>query len=544
MPSMTRLLVCALAVGLAAAAPAMRGAKPAPAQKNIVELASATAELSTLVTAVKAAGLVDTLSGKGPFTVFAPTNKAFAKLPKTALAYLLDPHNAKDLAKVLTYHVAAGAAVFSKSLKDGEQIKTVEGEDVTAHVGKGGVKINDADVTTADVAASNGVVHVIDSVLMPPDLSLPSKTVVDIATSAGGFKTLVKALTAASLVDTLEGDGPFTVFAPTDDAFAAIPPCHLRRLLADKKLLTKVLTYHVLPTRLYSDEISKHDKTKTVEGESLLLEPWHNRVYINRYAEVVKADIEGSNGNVHAINRVLFPLSLLHDFHHAGCPVEDADVDASTAPAATVLSTFDGASATTLAWREVNDPVMGGQSTGTFTVDAASKVGVFAGEVKIVPFLHAPGFANMQTKLSPVDVSAADALQLVVRSTVAYKGFKAKFGPAPASGSFFARGYAADFNVDASAGEADADGFQTVTIPFTAFSSHWSDKTGEPTIKCSKAHPEVCPDAQHLKQLNSLEISAEGVAGQFHLEVRSIGAVSTKAKSAALAEQPAIVVAM
>merc|ERR1712195_208767 len=125
----------------------------APAGKTIVDLAVATPDLSTLVAALKAGGLVETLSGKGPFTVFAPTNEAFAKLPPATLAHLLKPANVKELDAILTYHVVSGVAAFSKDLTDGE-------------------KINDATVKTADIAASNGVVHIIDTVLSIPEYKL------------------------------------------------------------------------------------------------------------------------------------------------------------------------------------------------------------------------------------------------------------------------------------------------------------------------------------------------------------------------------------
>merc|ERR1711881_309827 len=124
------------------------------ASQNIVELAAATADLSTLVAAVKAGDLVDTLSGTGPFTVFAPTNEAFAKLPKATLDFLLKPENKAKLVDILTYHVAAGS-VHAADLKNGEKIKTVEGKEVEARVfGRGKyVYINNARVTTADVDA-------------------------------------------------------------------------------------------------------------------------------------------------------------------------------------------------------------------------------------------------------------------------------------------------------------------------------------------------------------------------------------------------------
>merc|ERR1711865_1111747 len=144
----------------------------APAGKTIVDLAVATADLSTLVAALKAGGLVETLSGKGPFTVFAPTNEAFAKLPPATLAYLLKPANVKELDAILTYHVVSGVAAFSKDLTDGEKIKTVEGQNVVAHVSAAAVMINDATVTTRDIAASNGVVHIINKVLSIPDYKL------------------------------------------------------------------------------------------------------------------------------------------------------------------------------------------------------------------------------------------------------------------------------------------------------------------------------------------------------------------------------------
>ncbi len=136
--------------------------------KNIVELAVGTDALSTLVTAVKAGGLVETLSGDGPFTVFAPTNDAFAALPEGTLASLLKPENKDQLVAVLTYHVVAGN-VKSTDLSDGMKAKTVQGEEVTVDLSSG-AKINGATVVNADIMASNGVVHVIDQVILPPSM--------------------------------------------------------------------------------------------------------------------------------------------------------------------------------------------------------------------------------------------------------------------------------------------------------------------------------------------------------------------------------------
>lgn len=136
--------------------------------KNIVQLAAETPALTTLVTALKAAGLAEALSGEGPFTVFAPTNKAFENLPAGVLESLLKPENKDQLVAVLTYHVIP-ATVMSTDLKDGQVAKSVQGEDVAVDLKKG-VKINNATVTKADIKASNGVVHVIDAVILPPTM--------------------------------------------------------------------------------------------------------------------------------------------------------------------------------------------------------------------------------------------------------------------------------------------------------------------------------------------------------------------------------------
>jgi len=134
--------------------------------KDIVDVASENGSFTTLVAAVKAAGLVDTLKGKGPFTVFAPTDEAFAKLPEGTVEMLLKPENKDKLVAVLTYHVVPGKVTASDVMKI-DSAKTVQGESVMVKVVDGKVMINDAQVVTADVEASNGVIHAVDTVLMP-----------------------------------------------------------------------------------------------------------------------------------------------------------------------------------------------------------------------------------------------------------------------------------------------------------------------------------------------------------------------------------------
>lgn len=262
---------------------------------DIVDTAVNAGSFNTLVAAVTAAGLVDTLKGDGPFTVFAPTDEAFAKIPADVLKALIADKEA--LTKVLLYHVVAGKVAASDVIKL-KSAATVQGSDVMIDASDG-VKINDATVVKADIMTSNGIIHVIDTVLMPatPDI-------VDTAVSAG-FNTLVAAVTAAGLVDTLKGDGPFTVFAPTDEAFAKVPADALKALLADKEALTKVLLYHVVPGKVASGDVVKLKSATTAEGSDVMIDATDG-VKING-ATVVKADIMTGNGIIHVIDTVLMP---------------------------------------------------------------------------------------------------------------------------------------------------------------------------------------------------------------------------------------------
>merc|ERR1719296_278971 len=195
---------------------------PTPAPKNLVELAQSVGDLSTLVAAVKAAGLVETLSSSGPFTVFAPTNAAFRALPEGTLASLLLPENKGTLVAILTYHVVSGK-VLSTDLGASQEVATVQGESILIKASAGAVTVNGRNVVAADNEASNGVAHIIDGVLLLPEPTPAPKNMVELAQSVGDLSTLVAAVKAAGLVETLSSPGPFTVFAPTNEAFAALP---------------------------------------------------------------------------------------------------------------------------------------------------------------------------------------------------------------------------------------------------------------------------------------------------------------------------------
>ena len=276
-------------------------------QPDIVEIAVGDGRFTTLVAALEAAGLVETLQGEGPFTVFAPTDEAFAKLPEGTVESFLQDIPA--LTDILLYHVVAGA-VSSEQVVTLDSAETVQGESLTISVDGGTVSIGEATVLIADIEASNGIIHVIDAVLIPQVATEPEPAVatdiVEIAVSDGRFTTLVAALEAAGLVETLQGEGPFTVFAPTDEAFAKLPEGTVESLLQDIPALTDILLYHVVAGAVTSEQVVTLDSAETVQGGSLAISVSDGTVSIGE-ATVLIADIEASNGIIHVIDSVLIP---------------------------------------------------------------------------------------------------------------------------------------------------------------------------------------------------------------------------------------------
>lgn len=269
---------------------------------TIVETAVAAGSFDTLVAAVKAAGLVETLSGKGPFTVFAPTDEAFAKLPVGTVETLLKPENKGQLVSILTYHVVSGR-VPASAVVGLHGAKTVNGQRVDISASDAGVTLDAANVITTDIECSNGIIHVIDSVLLPE-----SGTLVDVASSAGSFRTLLAAANAAGLVPTLSGAGPLTIFAPTDEAFSALPKGTVASLLQpeNKSKLAEILKYHVVAGRVYSEDALSLSSAPTVAGPSIAIIPTDTGANINT-ARLLQTDIDASNGVIHVIDRVLLP---------------------------------------------------------------------------------------------------------------------------------------------------------------------------------------------------------------------------------------------
>ena len=287
-------------------------ATPTPAPKDIVDTAVADGRFTTLVTAVQAAGLVDTLKGAGPFTVFAPTDEAFAKLPAGTVEELLKPENLENLKNILLYHVVPGKVMAADVVTlDGKTADTAfAGNSIAISVKDGNVFLNETvQVVITDVKTSNGVIHVIDTVLLPP---AKSADIVDTAVADGRFTTLVAAIQAAGLVDTLKGEGPFTVFAPTDEAFAKLPAGTVEELLMPENLekLTNILLYHVVSGKVMAaDVVTLDGKTADTAfaGNSIAISVKDGNVFLNETVQVIITDIETSNGVIHVIDTVLLP---------------------------------------------------------------------------------------------------------------------------------------------------------------------------------------------------------------------------------------------
>lgn len=324
----------------------------AQAEETIVGVASGDETFSTLVSAVKAAELVETLQGEGPFTVFAPTNEAFDALPQEVVTFLLEPENQDLLQELLTYHVVEGN-VMSTDLETG-MVNSLEGE-LAVEVSQAGVMVNEANVIQADVEASNGTIHVIDTVLIPEgfletiearmgadieaaeaqdmeaemgdmeaqmdsdeveadteaaEAEMETPDLVTLASNEEELSTLVAAVEAAGLVETLQGEGPLTIFAPTNAAFEALPEGVLEFLLEpeNQDLLERILTYHVVEGNVMSTDL----ETGSIEalGGDIAIDVSEDGVKINN-ANVIQADVEASNGTVHVIDTVLVPAGFL-----------------------------------------------------------------------------------------------------------------------------------------------------------------------------------------------------------------------------------------
>ncbi|MEQ8703092.1 MAG: fasciclin domain-containing protein [Phaeodactylibacter sp.] len=323
------LAACSLALMLQACG------TPAPTE-NIVQIAGANDQVSTLVEALTAADLTSALEGEGPFTVFAPTNEAFEALPTEIREALFQPEHKEVLAAILRYHVVSSklqASDITSAIEMGQEsstLQTLHGSPLIATLEDGAVVLKDpqgnsASVTSADLMASNGVIHLIDEVLLPegvdPAALLSTPDIVTVAMNNEQFSTLVAAVQAANLVETLQGEGPFTVFAPVNAAFAALPEGTVESLLKpeNQEQLAGILTYHVVAGKVDAKTLTNAIKSAenstytipTVNGGNLAATIQDGKVILTdaqgNAATVVVTDVNASNGIIHAIDAVVMP---------------------------------------------------------------------------------------------------------------------------------------------------------------------------------------------------------------------------------------------
>lgn len=268
---------------------------------NIVEVAADAGQFNTLLTAATAAGLAGALSDEtADLTVFAPTDAAFEALPAGTLdALLADPTG--DLADILLYHVI-GENLVADDVLAASFIETLNGQSLPVTTPGGVPTVANAAIITTNIEASNGTIHVIDAVMLPE-----TRNIVEVAQDTETLSTLVTAVVTADLAATLSDEaGNFTVFAPTNDAFAALPAGVLDGLLADPAALADILLYHTAADRFFSDEVVAAATIPTVQGTDIPVAPAGTSVTVDG-ANLLITDIQATNGVVHVIDAVILP---------------------------------------------------------------------------------------------------------------------------------------------------------------------------------------------------------------------------------------------
>jgi uncharacterized surface protein with fasciclin (FAS1) repeats len=273
------------------------------ATNSIYDVVVTSADHNLLELAIDTCGLDGTLSAAGPFTLFAPTDAALNALGQATLLQLLA--DLPTLTNILKHHVVADS-VMSSMLSNGQVITTLLGDDVTVTINSTGIYIDNAMVTVADIVADNGVVHVIDAVLIPTPVV--GNSVYDVISASPAHTTLKLAIDTCGLAGTLKGAGPFTVFAPTDAAFNALPSGTIAALLNDLPQLTDILKHHVVGDSVLSGMLTNGQSVTTLLGDDVTVTINTSGVYIDN-AMVTVADIIADNGVVHVIDAVLLPSS-------------------------------------------------------------------------------------------------------------------------------------------------------------------------------------------------------------------------------------------
>jgi len=289
-----------------------------PQPMNLMDTLAAAENLKTLTTALQAADLVEKLESPGPFTIFAPTDDAFATLAPDSLD---DQARFFDL---LLYHIVAGR-IPADALTSGATFTSLLGDDLTLSitdtVGTQVIQVNDATLVGSAIQATNGLIYVIDRVLQPPvaagaitntpltsalpNIGLPLIT--EVLAADTRFRTLVRALQATGVYTELQGAGPFTLLAPVDDGFMALPRPLADSVFAGTAVWVRVLHFHIIPgKRRLAAEIENEQSERTLEGSDLLFLRQADKLFVNE-AEIIAPDLEAANGIIHIIDTVLVP---------------------------------------------------------------------------------------------------------------------------------------------------------------------------------------------------------------------------------------------
>ncbi len=285
-------------------------AKPAAKEKkdgppSLIATAVADGRFTTLKAALDAAKLTTFFQWDNKLTVFAPTDEAFAKLPEGTLEELLKPENKERLVAILSHHVHTGSLSLSEALAQ-DSVSTIEKTPLSVRFEEGRVKVNKATLLQADIECADGTIHVIDTVLIPKP---KRKTLLTTAESAGTFKTLLAAAKAAGLDSALTGEDDLTVFAPTDEAFAALPEGTVEGLLRkeNRKDLVTLLTSHVVSGKVSAGDALNAGTAKSLNGSDLIFEIKDGLFTVNG-SVIRNAGIDGGNGTIHVVSSVIgFP---------------------------------------------------------------------------------------------------------------------------------------------------------------------------------------------------------------------------------------------
>lgn len=279
---------------------------PPPADTtSLVDVISDENDLSTLLSLVS--DEVAELLEDEEFTVFAPTNAAFEAIPDEVLAGLTD----EQIVSILSYHLVEGTTLASQVPSQAD-LESVQGELLLIQSNNGVFINGDTEVVEADLEADNGVVHKVDKVLLPSAIrkALETPNMVDLAEEAGNFSTLLSAAEETGLTTTLQFLSPFTLFAPTDDAFSELPEGTLEGLSEEQ--LRSILLYHVLGAQVASTDLDPAQNVESLTDEQLYITSDDEGVVINGSSNVVTANLEATNGIIHAVDQVLMPNNLLN----------------------------------------------------------------------------------------------------------------------------------------------------------------------------------------------------------------------------------------